>query len=1430
MNYSLDAHDAVVRNNRIWGFKTATSGAYGIDFNQVTGMVYNNFISITADDNDKVYGMKLTGRTDRTIEVYHNNVYLDGTAIDEGYGLALFGGGGDLIVRNNIIVNDRPDTLQYNIYIGITYPGMLLENNLYYNGVTEGFRGRLQSNTTSDHAEWVDWIGMDSLSTIYNVEFADEVNGDLHIGGESLGASELATTSLGIAEDIDYELRPETNMYYGADENLEYPIITEMEAEYVIDNTGNGDFVSFGEAVAVLNNYDVPAGGTIFNVTAGQIFSEDPIILTALGSDTNPVTFQKTGEGDNPIISNNANIGNMIEFNTAAWITFDSIDIMDQNAGDTLRYEKAVYINASDHISYLNSKIYDFDKYGVHVRYASTNTVLHNNELAYTEAYETTQSTVYCIYVAFDSDADNAEVTNNYIHDIKYASATIYGIRVSKVDALVANNMIAFPHDNNDKIYGIRLDAGDAELNIDAVYNTVYLGGIATDNSYCLYKTGTEGDLNIYNNILINDRSGEFDHFVVDYTFASGNWNADYNLYYSTNGRIGDWVDVQCTTLEEWQTASGGDSHGINKMVDFVSGSDLHLTGESLGDFDLSGVPIDGITMDIDGDVRHEVNPYIGADEDTDNPLDPESQYVISVNPLQINFDDIYVGTTSDTSFVTIQNAGADSLTIQGITAPAGFSISLDHQNWSNSIDGFMMAVGETIELAVLFQPEEVTSFQDSIAIQSNAIDNEFVYVQLSGNSLQPGLTVTPATLEYDLTATEVMTTPQFVTVYNNGTLPLLIDSITISENFIIKLDDVTFVTSIENVMLEDSLEYKIIFNPMETGTITGELEFYSAVVHGEDSGEIVTLSGEAFDFNFEDQELTFASLWLAEAEWGDIDQDGDLDIVASGYQLNSDYSQLHVYLNNGDMTFTEMDHDMLGSGSGTIQLFDFDTDGDLDIFVMGQYEFEVYIAKTYQNNDGVFTEIDNDILPLKSCNADWGDYDGDGDYDLLVIGDEYVEEDDDIAHITLYQNDGEGNFTVVYEIPGMNSGEAKFGDYDNDGDLDVGVSGRIGSWNYDTQIYRNDDNNEFIPILDDGAEIRYTSVNWGDYDNDGDLDLMVTGSYDNNVDSELHIYRNDGNDVFVDVEHNIKGIRQGDAAWGDLDQDGDWDVIVNGIHNYTSWIGYIYLNEGNDHYTMVDSIVSLKYATMDLADADNDNDLDLFVTGRYDYMDYRVVLFENQVEFVNTTPEAPTTFDAEVVENSVTLTWDAGNDIESGTGVTYNLRVGTEPGANDVMPGNSNSTTGYRQIANLGNVGQNLEFVLHTLPQGTYYASIQTVDGSFIGSAFTEEISFEITVTDSDEDMIPLVTKLQGNYPNPFNPTTLINFSLKEDTDVSIYIYNMKGQKVKTLVQGELKADSYSIIWNGKDDSNSSVASGIYFYKMDAGNYKATKKMTLLK
>jgi hypothetical protein len=89
---------------------------------------------------------------------------------------------------------------------------------------------------------------------------------------------------------------------------------------------------------------------------------------------------------------------------------------------------------------------------------------------------------------------------------------------------------------------------------------------------------------------------------------------------------------------------------------------------------------------------------------------------------------------------------------------------------------------------------------------------------------------------------------------------------------------------------------------------------------------------------------------------------------------------------------------------------------------------------------------------------------------------------------------------------------------------------------------------------------------------------------------------------------------------------------------------------------------------------------------------------------------------------------------------------------------------------------------------------------------------------------------ELFANYPNPFNPTTTIKFNLPEASAASLEIYNLKGQKVRTLLDDDLAKGSYSPVWNGLDDNLQPVSSGVYLYRLKAGDMVQTRKMMLMK
>ena len=137
----------------------------------------------------------------------------------------------------------------------------------------------------------------------------------------------------------------------------------------------------------------------------------------------------------------------------------------------------------------------------------------------------------------------------------------------------------------------------------------------------------------------------------------------------------------------------------------------------------------------------------------------------------------------------------------------------------------------------------------------------------------------------------------------------------------------------------------------------------------------------------------------------------------------------------------------------------------------------------------------------------------------------------------------------------------------------------------------------------------------------------------------------------------------------------------------------------------------------------------------------------------------------------------------------------------------------------------------------GLYTVSLTIGDGNETSTMIKEDY-IDISMTNAEYEIIPLKTELLGNYPNPFNPSgagrspeTTIEYALKEPGNICLEIYNIRGQKINTLVDEFKDAGYHHIIWNGKDDNNQPVSSGIYLYKLNVdGKTEAVKKCLLLK
>jgi len=290
-------------------------------------------------------------------------------------------------------------------------------------------------------------------------------------------------------------------------------------------------------------------------------------------------------------------------------------------------------------------------------------------------------------------------------------------------------------------------------------------------------------------------------------------------------------------------------------------------------------------------------------------------------------------------------------------------------------------------------------------------------------------------------------------------------------------------------------------------------------------------------------------------AIWGDYDNDqpdADLDLLLSGDAAGARVTRLYRY--DGSGIFTPITTPALpGVRNGAGAFGDYDNDGDLDILLTGSAATG-NLSEIYKNTGGSFSAINAGLTGVAGGSAvAWGDYDNDGDLDIVLAGESGTN--NPVTQICQNQNGSFSNLSAP--LPGVSAGAVAWGDFDSDGDLDLLLAGRTNTGSRITQVYRNT-NGTFsiftatLPGIESGAAA------WGDYDNDGDLDILLAG--DSDTGAIAKVYRNNSNTNFVVTDAVLTGVKSGSAAWGDFDKDGDLDILLAGMSS-AGRVSIIYRN-----------------------------------------------------------------------------------------------------------------------------------------------------------------------------------------------------------------------------------------------------------------------------
>lgn len=480
---------------------------------------------------------------------------------------------------------------------------------------------------------------------------------------------------------------------------------------------------------------------------------------------------------------------------------------------------------------------------------------------------------------------------------------------------------------------------------------------------------------------------------------------------------------------------------------------------------------------------------------------------------------------------------------------------------------------------------------------------------------------------------------------------------------------------------------------------------------------------------------------------WGDYDNDKDLDVLITG--ISGGGARMTKIYNNENGTFTDIDCDLPGLENGTVSWGDYDNDGDLDILMTGtNNEERTYL---YKNEGGAFEMITPEFDYFGSYSfCCWGDYDNDGDLDAFITGN---------WNSILYQNMGDDIFTATEDnFMMMNSGRAVFGDMDKDGDADLILIGDTGGGM--KIFYYVNEHGIFIEQELNIQGLSAGSIELGDYDSDGDLDILMMG-FNDYVEPQADIFRNDGNLNFTNIYAGLAPVTLGRASWGDIDNDGDLDCAVTGkLSGCGVFVSEVYENVGNDYFNSLNAGLSdAEYSYLAWGDYDNDSDLDLILSGA-DYSGYHFTkIYRNDMSLPNFLPEPPQNLSVNFTGDEVMLAWESGSDNQTPSeGLTYNIQIGTEPEGCNRMSPMAHMNDGYRKLVNSGNTSQSTFWRIKGLEEGhTYYWSVQTLDNTYGASVFSEEMSFTVVYTDISDRYF--IKSNPAFSPNPardyirFNP-----------------------------------------------------------------------------
>lgn len=548
--------------------------------------------------------------------------------------------------------------------------------------------------------------------------------------------------------------------------------------------------------------------------------------------------------------------------------------------------------------------------------------------------------------------------------------------------------------------------------------------------------------------------------------------------------------------------------------------------------------------------------------------------------------------------------------------------------------------------------------------------------------------------------------------------------------------------------------------------------------------------AGDTWNFTYFTLEAENLYAGTSDLAWGDADNDGDLDLAVGSE------GETFIFKNDAG-TLSAMPESLPAYREENTQAYydlrsiswaDYDNDGDMDLLLPSvlndtSFAFRTVLMRndsTDASGNVIFTESGADLDPTAHAQSFWADSDNDQDLDLLIVNQDVYMDNGYFRH---YTNNGDGTFTAndILGTLSIEHGEAQWGDYDNDGDLDILVAGNLKETdgNYtpvNLRIYVNNagvyDTVNIIPCTAcDWFDIY--SASWADYDSDGDMDILLAGSYNSgtNIEGRARILIND-NGTFSPLGADLpaphaSGDRGGTFSWLDIDNDGDLDYFIAGEY---------------------------------------------FVPGGNGLVEAQMHLYRNDTPLANMAPSTPGGIETTVGETGILFRWDESYDDHTPmTAITYDLEI-----YRDNVP-----VSVAQRLPQPGNISAVNEWMLDNLADGEYEYRLRAVDASYTGS---ESATGTFTIGTIPASNIPVSSGLKVTaYPNPSNGQTTLEFSLQTAAKVELAVYDITGNLLISHSEQQLSTGTHNIILN-----TGALPAGIYLYRLTTGADSASGKIVV--